>query len=106
MSGDIETMWNSIRISSCNDSSTATPLFTRYHCLNETAQWTIYNAGPSQRPFVFGDDGDEKGATMGRFPLGWLANGLHETDRTAEWWNTVRPNAHVRPRTVVWKASS
>ena len=74
--------------------------------LNETARWTIYNAGPSQRPFVFGDAGDEKGATMGRFPLGWLANGLHETDRTAEWWNTVRPNAHVRPRTVVWKASS
>eukprot|EP01051_Picozoa_sp_SAG22_P007717 SAG22_NODE_553_length_9168_cov_5.758628_4_plen_251_part_00 len=26
---------------------------------------------------------------MTRMPFGWLANGLHETDRTAEWWDSA-----------------
>eukprot|EP01050_Picozoa_sp_SAG11_P011559 SAG11_NODE_1233_length_5450_cov_5.983368_5_plen_552_part_00 len=55
--------------------------------LNETGLWSLYNAGPSLRPFGFGDA--EENQLMSRMPYGWLANGLHAPDRTVEWWDTV-----------------
>jgi hypothetical protein len=59
---------------------------TRVIGLNETARWSLYNAGPSSRPFGFGDS-EASNRLMTRMPFGWLANGTYVAgEREREGW--------------------